>query len=124
MLKLNAASGAVDKGNSKMRSKEPIPKLKLPPFDEQHDKLDSFLERFERLALCQNYDRDSWALSLSPLLRGKALDTYTQLSVSDAMNYDKLKLALVKRYQMTEEGYRTSFVLVGQSVARHPVSSR
>ena len=43
------------------------------------------------------------------MLTGKALDVYTRLSQEDATNYDKLKLALLRRYNFTEHGYRQRF---------------
>ena len=50
-----------------------------------------FLETFERIAVCQRYPRDLWALHLSSLSCCRALDAYAQLSSSDDMDYDKLK---------------------------------
>ena len=82
---------------------------KIPPFDEQRHSLDAFLERFERIVVSQRYPSDLLALHLSSVLREKALDAYAQLSGGDAMDYNKLKMELLKRYQMTEEGYRNKF---------------
>ena len=43
------------------------------------------------------------------MLKGKALDTYSRLSPEDALDYDKVVLALRKRYQLTDEGFRVKF---------------
>ena len=43
------------------------------------------------------------------LLSGRALDVYSRLSEEDAVNYDKMKLALMKRYDLTEDSYRRKF---------------
>ena len=48
-------------------------------------------------------------LNLSAFLSGKALDVYSRLSSSDANDYDKLKEALLRRFRMTEEGFRKKF---------------
>lgn len=49
---------------------------KLPVFDDVHDEMDSFLFRFERYAEAQNWGEKNWAINLSALLRGKALNVY------------------------------------------------
>ncbi|KAL3856080.1 hypothetical protein ACJMK2_015276 [Sinanodonta woodiana] len=82
---------------------------KLPPFDDNEDNLDSYLHRFERYATIQKWQRDNWSLHLSALLKGKALNVYSRLPVNDALNYDALKEALLKRYQLTEQGFRKKF---------------
>ena len=46
---------------------------------------------------------ENWAISLGALLTGKALEAYTRLS-EDAMNYQELKNALLKRYNLRKKG--------------------
>jgi len=70
---------------------------KMPYFDEDKDFMDSYLNRFEKFAVSQNADKTTWALSLSALLRGRALDVYSMMSKDDVNDYDKLKAALLKR---------------------------
>ena len=82
---------------------------KLPLFNETKDNLDHYLQRFERYAQAQQWPRGSWATNLSALLCGKALDTYARLSDQDALDYDKVKAALLKRYDLTSEGFRKRF---------------
>ena len=57
---------------------------KLPAFSENSDTIDSYLQRFERFAQANGWDREEWAVSLSALLTGKALDVYSRLSDDDA----------------------------------------
>ena len=47
---------------------------KLPAFSENLDTMDSYLQRFERFATANNWNREEWAVSLSVSLTGKALD--------------------------------------------------
>ena len=42
-------------------------------------------------------------------MTGRALEVYSRLSDRDAVNYDRLKEALLSRYDLTEEGYRSKF---------------
>ena len=82
---------------------------KLPPFVDGKDNLDSYLQRFERFAETSKWRKDAWATSLSALLTGKALDVYSRSSKEVAEDYDRLKEALLKRYELTEDGYRVKF---------------
>ena len=93
------------------RSSANEPRVRIPnisPFEEKHD-LDAYLYRFERYAELQGWSRDSWAIYLAALLKGKALAVYAHLTPEQSMDYDILKSALLKRYELTEEGYKTKF---------------
>ena len=70
------------------------------------DDLDAYLQRFERFATIAKWDRAGWATKLSALLSGRATDVYSRLSEEAAFDYDKIKIALMKRYDLTEDGYR------------------
>ena len=90
-----SSHGSVGKGKSP----------KLPYFDDSVDDLDAYLQRFERYAIYQNWDKDTeWAVNLSALLKGKALDVYSRLPVKESCNYDALKKALFRKYNLTEQG--------------------
>ena len=82
---------------------------KLPSFIDEKDELDSYLLRFERYAENASWEKDTWAIKLSALLTGRAMDVYTRMSNADASDYDKLKKALLTRYNYTEDGYRKRF---------------
>jgi len=82
---------------------------KMPYFDEDKDFMDSYLNRFEQFATSQRWDPSTWALCLSALLRGRALDVYSMMAKDDVNDYEKLKSTLVKRYQLTADGFRKRF---------------
>jgi len=69
---------------------------KTPCFDERSDDMDSFLHRFEVYADSQRWSKGQWAVYLSALLKGKALEVYSRLPVKDAQDYEILKDALLK----------------------------
>ena len=71
--------------------------------------MDAYLERFERFAASQKWKEDTWAVCLSPLLTGNGLQVYTSMPDSEVNDYGHLKRALLKRYQLTEEGFRHKF---------------
>ena len=79
---------------------------KIAPFQDGKDKLDSYLLRFERFARVNRWEDERWAGALSALLSGKALVVYSRLSEEAAVDYRQLKEALLKRYDLTEDGYR------------------
>ena len=54
-------------------------------------------------------EEEFWAADLSALLKGRALDVYDRLSVDDAADFEKLKDALLKNFDMTESGFRKKF---------------
>ena len=81
----------------------------LPSFVDGKDNLDEYLLRFERYASVAKWNRSTWATQLSPLLTGKAVEVYNRLSPEEAMDYERLKVALLERYDFTERGYREKF---------------
>ncbi|XP_069139203.1 LOW QUALITY PROTEIN: uncharacterized protein [Argopecten irradians] len=82
---------------------------KLPSFEEGKDNIDAYIERFVRYASAQRWPQEQWGANLGALLKGRALDVFTRLSVEDSLNFDTLKKALLRRFEKTEEGFRKSF---------------
>ena len=82
---------------------------KLPSFVDGKDDLDAYLQRFERFATTAKWEKTGWTSKLSALLSGRALEVYSRLSEEAAQDYDRVKLALMKRYDLTEDGYRRKF---------------
>ena len=82
---------------------------KLPSFVDGKDDLDAYLQRFERFATTAKWEKIGWTWKLSALLSGRALEVYSRLSEEAAQDYDRVKLALMKRYDLTEDGYRHKF---------------
>lgn len=103
LKKDNAANDAYL--NSHPNAKPP----KLPMFIEGKDDLDAYLERFERYARSQKWHIDNWGINLSSLLTGKALVVYSTLPTVEANDYNKLKTAILKKYNLTESGFRYKF---------------
>ena len=83
---------------------------KLPTFQEGKDDMDAYLLRFECYATAKGWNKETeWAINLSTLLTGKGLELYSALGDEDANNYTLLKEAILKRYELTEEGFKTKF---------------
>jgi len=82
---------------------------KLPFFDDSKDDIDSYLGRFERYAEMQGWPAADWALYLSALLKRKSLQCYSRLGEVDARDYNKLKAALLRRFDLTADRFRRKF---------------
>ena len=82
---------------------------KLPDFKEGRDDMESCLLRFERFASANCWPRENWAVHISALQSGKALDTFSRLSEDESTDYDVVKRALLKRYNLTSEGFNLKF---------------
>ena len=95
---------------------------RMPCFDERSHDMDSFLHRFEVYAESQGRSKGQWAVYLSALLKGKALEVYSRLPVKDAQDYETLKDALLKRFNLTEEGFKQNFNLLEVKLVRHLLS--
>ena len=84
---------------------------KLPAFREKTDDIDSYLFRFETHATALKWGRAHWVTYLSALLEGTALTLFHSLSDTEdgTVTYEKLKSALLKKFQCTPEGFRKRF---------------
>ena len=87
----------------------PVKGPKLPAFDEAKDNIDECIQRFERYATAQQWNTRNWGSHLNALLTGKALDVFARLQPTSALDFDELKEALYKRFEMTEDSFRKKF---------------
>ena len=81
--------------------------------------MESYLDMFERVATQQDWPKEAWATQLAGLLSGNALDSYTALPSTSARDYDIVKAAKLKRYNVSAETYRQKF----RSENREPMES-
>jgi hypothetical protein len=101
---------AVTDSSARSRTSPPsAASLPLPPFDENREEISLWLKKFERVAEFSKWSRDTWAVRASVCLSGRAAECYNSLDDAAAKDYDKLKTALLARYQLTAEVYRRRF---------------
>jgi hypothetical protein len=84
--------------------------LGLPKFNNDSAQLPAFLSRFETLARAYNLPSGLWSLELSKSLEGIALQVFESLSAENRLDYDALKCALLKRFEITEGTFRKLFL--------------
>ena len=75
----------------------------------EEDDIEAYLTTFERLLVVYEVKKEHWAFRFAPQLVGKAQQAYAGMSVADAGDYEKLKAAALRRYDITEESYRQRF---------------
>ena len=91
--------GSAAQGTAGIYTDQAKPKLpKLPAFVDGKDDLDLWLLRFERFANTSGLPKENWCTSLSALPTGRALEVFCRLSESEAIDYNRVKQVLQKRY--------------------------
>ena len=79
----------------------------VPPFEETD--VDSYFLLFEKVARNQKWPRGQWVALLQSVLRGKAQRVYAALSPERDGNYDQVKEAILRGYELVPEAYRQRF---------------
>lgn len=81
---------------------------KMHPYTEGED-IEHYICTFERIALACQWPFEEWALRLAPLLTGKARSAYVAMDMDDSMNYDKVKRAVLQKFEINTETFRVKF---------------
>ena len=87
-----------------MKLKE-VNMTKLNPTDD----IKNYLTTFERTTNTFEWPKEKWVVKLVPYLTGKAQAAYAAMSIMENNDYEKVKEAILKRYDITEETYRQRF---------------
>ena len=83
--------------------------IKLQPFNEEKDTMESFLNSFESMAKSQKWPDNQLAEYLRSLLSGEALQTITGMNPPDQLDFSLVKAALMRKFNLTPEGFRYRF---------------
>lgn len=79
----------------------------VPAFRETE--VEAYFGIFERIAAALNWPVNMWAILLQCKLFGKAREACSALSVEDGLDYDKVKTAILRAYELVPEAYRQRF---------------
>ncbi len=79
----------------------------VPPFREAE--VDSYFVAFERVAAKLNWPKDMRAHLLQCNFVGKAQEVCSALSTEDSLDYDTVKAAVLRAYELVPEAYRQRF---------------
>lgn len=75
----------------------------------EDDDVEHFLVTFERVAVACQWPTADWAVRLAPLLTGKARAAYVAMDSAEALDYEKLKEAVLAKFNINQETYRANF---------------
>src|SRR6218665_2103565 len=98
----------IGQGDSRSDHRGNIRDVQMPTYDQSED-LHCYLNRFELTCNTLKISKDLWVLALIKSLKGQALEVHERMKAEDAQDYEKLKVELLKRFRLTEGGYRKKF---------------
>ena len=76
--------------------------LRVVQLSEKVD-IEAYLTTFAHLITAYGVTKAKWIFKLAPQLMGKAQQAYAALPKDQALNYDSVKVAILRRYDITEE---------------------
>ena len=79
----------------------------VPKFEEAN--VDEYFAHFERTALNLGWPRECWSMLLQTVLTGKAQRAYATLPTENCADYDLVKAAVLKSFELVPEAYRQRF---------------
>ncbi|XP_077940982.1 uncharacterized protein LOC144385285 isoform X1 [Gasterosteus aculeatus] len=79
----------------------------VPPFREKE--VEAYFQAFERVALALGWPNAVWALMLQCKLSGKAQEVCASLSLEESVQYEAVKAAILRAYELVPEHYRQRF---------------
>lgn len=70
---------------------------------------------FEKTAAACEWSKSDWAFRLIPLLTGKARAGYVHMGIDDSLDYDSVKSAILRKYDINSETFEEDFVQANAS---------
>lgn len=81
----------------------------VSPFHE--GEVDAYFAAFEHIATKLNWPRDLWSLLVQSNIAGKAQEACAALPVESSLDYDTVKSAVLRAYELVPEAFRQKFRL-------------
>ena len=79
----------------------------VPKFEEAN--VDGYFAHFERTALNLGWPKECWSMLLQTVLTGKAQRAYATLPTENCADYELVKAAVLKSFELVPEAYRQKF---------------
>ena len=79
----------------------------VPLFQEKE--VDKYFLHFEKVSTSLTWPKDEWMVLLQSVLVGKAREVYSAMTVEKSSQYDHVKQAVLKAYELVPEAYRQDF---------------
>ena len=94
-------------------SRRPVPEPKadvaaLPKLTKlaEQDDIEAYITVFERTMTAYEVDKSRWSYMLAPQLTGKAQRAFAAMEAERSGDYDAVKDAILRRYDINEKAYR------------------
>ena len=101
-------TGELD-GNVRRPLDQRLVQLNMPIFNDNAESIDDYLVGFEKLAKAHEIPEAHWAINVSSFLQGSAKSVCHSMPEEKADNYEELKRALLRHYELTPEAFRKMF---------------
>ena len=79
----------------------------VPRFHEKN--VENFFPQFEKVAESLKWPKEVWPTLLQSVLFGRAAHIYSSMSIEDSTDYEKVKVAILRGYELVPEAYRQKF---------------
>ena len=79
----------------------------VPKFIEKS--ADKYFPQFEKVAENLKWPKPTWTTLLQSVLVGKAAEVYSAMSLTDSSDYEHVKQAILRVYELVPEAYRQKF---------------
>ena len=79
----------------------------VPPF--RDTEVDCYFAAFERIASALQWPYDMWPLLLQCKIHGKAQEAVAALPLEESLNYESVKMSILRAYELVPEAYRQKF---------------
>ena len=79
----------------------------MPPFQEKE--ADKYFLHFEKIATSVEWPHNAWMLLPQSVLVMKVHKVYSTMSLEHSQQYDLVKKAVVKTYELVSEAYQQNF---------------
>ena len=89
----------------------------VPVFNEND--VEKYFQHFEKVAVSLEWPKKMWPVLLQSALKGKAQEAYSFLCEEESFDYERVKMAILKAYELVPEVYRQSSELSGNVIIKH-----
>ena len=80
----------------------------MPKLTEADD-VEHYLTTIERVATAYKWPKEVWMMKLLPLMLGKAKAAYASMGMEECSNFEKVRKAVFRQYDICKEPYRQRF---------------
>ena len=68
--------------------------------------MEKYFQHFEKVAVSLEWPKKIWPVCLQSVVEGTAQETYFSLCEEESFDYERVKMAILKAYELVPEAYR------------------